>query len=286
MLIAYLLVILFGFIFFWISFYFTDFSVSLNKACLNLSPLSEFRDLYQSMVCGSKISHIQFKHSIKALGLIHLFIISGAHMRVIFIGSNKLFKNRSIYTFFVLLLYLIVGQFQISALRAFIYLTIKQLNSQYKLYWNQWDILLMSILFCLSYDLSTWASLSLILSWLACLAILYGDTIIKKSFYCFIFIFPVCSSFYPLSPITILINSTIGPLIATFIFPACILSFIIPQLTDLIDILWQMLIFIGDLFRLELNWGKLRLTQWSHNYYWSYCLFLHFFLKKLKVTQQ
>ena len=70
-----------GFIFQSIFFQFSYLSVALHEQCLLQTPPSEWPSFYKALICGQRLPSNAYLSAIKTLGLIHLFVVSGAHLQ-------------------------------------------------------------------------------------------------------------------------------------------------------------------------------------------------------------
>ena len=159
-------------------------SQKAQKLCQWATPQSPYTHQYKQMVCGIKNTDQNISKLFKKMGMFHILIISGAHL----IFLNKLLVllslNRATVGVRLLLLFLFVfqTQFQITALRAWIFLVFNFFNKKLKLFIKPTELIFLSVLFCLTISPNQYHSFSLILSWLACLGIYWGRSSISQAF--------------------------------------------------------------------------------------------------------
>ncbi len=122
-----------------------------NYLLSNLSaPSNEFIGL---LVLGDKSSCKEFYESLSELGVVHLFVISGFHLNILYRFFNKTFKLKNDYlTIFLLIPYLYLLNFSLPVLRAFLFLLLKTINEKRKLNLSNLTILLIIALGFLLYD--------------------------------------------------------------------------------------------------------------------------------------
>lgn len=254
-----------------------DWVDHFHHFCVHQAPQSEFRPLYRSMVCGAKLKNTQFKSSLQAMGLFHLFVVSGAHIGLmgfllrVFLG-RKYFKR---YGLVILLAYVFASGARPPGVRAWAFFFITQWNRSRKLYWSFSHRLYFSVLFCLTAFSFDEIQFSLPLSWSACLAQAFGKSTLSRCLLSFLILLPLMQSFYTPSPWTVLLNATLGTLIATCLFPLTVFSFFIPSTTTICDFSWRLLFELNQLIYPYLAQGPIGELKLSFFWKMTYCLCLH-----------
>jgi predicted membrane metal-binding protein len=270
-----------------ISFFFKDLSylsTVTHDFCLNKAPQSEYRIIYQAILCGRKISTSSYFAQLSTLGIVHVIVVSGAHLIILLqlIQTITLNKISKIILIFLLFLFVLCCQAQAPVFRAWIFLLIKYFSDRLKLFNSKSFNILLSVVICLSIEPANFFSLSLPMSWLACLAILKGSNIFIQSALCYIFILPLLMGFQILHPWTIAINTLITPVICLILFPMTALSFIFPPLTPFSDQIWSWLFIFSSKVSPLLKIYKVYSLQTKAFYIWLYPLIinLHFIFSK------
>lgn len=220
--------------------------------CLNLLPNNmAYRELSSALVCGQSLYNSPNLKPVKALGVIHLFVVSGFHIQLIYSWLNPAkgirSKSNQIFILSLLFAYTLACQLKPPILRAFsqIALPINKSNpSSLKI--------LITGLFLLTLAPELWLSLSLQLSWVAVLIFsqkesTYGWKLVLVYFCSLLLLSPMALA----HPLSILIGVVLTPLFATVILPLHFLALIIPQLYSLIDNFWSLLIVVAE------NWLSL-----------------------------
>lgn len=214
--------------------------------CVKMAPHSlEFQDLYQALVCGHKIETHKLKDSIRTLGLLHLFVISGTHLHFIGVFIEHFIKNKYINLFF-LFFYCLVCGLQPPVLRAFSSQLVKLLNLNYKLGYRNTQCTFLAFIILTPNCLYFKQFPSLVLSTLASICVESFSKNIKghdflKQILIYICIGVIFLPLQTLHPTTLIITYFMTPLICYVLIPISTLSFFIPQLTFYIDKFWHLL---------------------------------------------
>ncbi len=233
---------------FFLGFYFSGFfshfsylSVDLHQVCLQAAPKSEYRDLYTALICGKRINHSTYALALQNLGLVHLFVVSGAHLHFIdkMMFPLRVFTKLQWLRLPFLFLFVLTAAFPIPAFRAWLFIAINKLNQRFKLHIPKLDRLLLSVLLCLSFFPQQFVSIGLPLSWLACLGLVIGRNAFQQSACIYFLTLPLILKIQYLSPWSIIINAFMSPWVGSVLFPASLLPFFFPPLASLSDNLWE-----------------------------------------------
>lgn len=243
-----------------------------HQRCLNLTNEAEkFKFELDAIVCGHSIQASSHSFEIKKLGVIHIFVVSGAHFitlqffltgifsQVIRRSSQNSKRLRLILEHIFLGSFLLITGFCAPALRSMIQISWRSRTPSLS---SKWLILGSGLLCALLIPSSQYFSLQL--SWLCALILsIPGAKGIPGLFLKSVAVFLGCA--FLLSPLSssslmcILANLFLAPLIAFGLFPLGILAKLIPQTSLLFDSLLQFFYFIGELigpdFYLQ-SWGR------------------------------
>ena len=257
--------------------YFTNLSLEAHNFCLQSSPPSHWKSFYQAIVCGKKLQASQQWQQMRQLGMLHILIVSGAHLSFLsqtlrFLFFHHLPENLKNL---ILLGLVVVCQFQAPALRAWCYLFINGINKKKRLFLKPPALLLLTIIFCLSVNPPFFQSMSLPLTWLACLGIGLGKNSFTQSFFCFLFLQPIISQWGSPSPLTIGVNAFITPLVGMILFPASLFCFFLPFLTPLVDKLWNFLFYLAKTLSPSLTLSESQNLSEGKLWIWLYALVLN-----------
>ena len=259
---------------------FSYFSSDIHKLCLEYSPHSPFQTLYSAIVCGKKLEEPDQFLTLKQLGIIHIVIVSGAHLlflsRLLRLISFQLIPQ--IITLIILFIFVLCCQIQMPALRAWIFVITLTLSKKLKLFNSHPLNILLSILFCLTLDLQSFFKISLPLSWLASLALYIGRNSFTQSVLCYFLLLPVLFNFQFLHPWTILINAFLTPVLCFFLFPMSLLSFFFSFLIPWTDQLWEGLFKLSSILSSSMKTADIPTSTPSPLLNWLYPSLLNLFL--------
>lgn len=217
------------------------FSLDIHLTCLSLIPLSDYQEFYSALTCGLRPAASIELLNIKRLGLIHILVVSGAHLVLLSKIIDRFSSERCPFLIesFLLLLFVAACQFQNAATRAWLMHLMVHLNTKLKLNNPPALNLLVSVLFCFCLSSKNFSSLSLVLSWLACLGVMSAKSTFAQSFFCYLYLFPALLKIQVQSAWTIAINGVLTPIIAGILFPLSFFTIFFPDLTKLGDFLWR-----------------------------------------------
>jgi len=241
-------IVIFSFFFKYFFLSLTDLSGALHTACLNQTPETPYKVFYQALACGERPPSSSEILLLKQLGIIHIMVVSGFHILMLNRVFHLILRGPflSLLKPFFLFAFVMTCQFQLPVVRAWIQSLLLGLNKKCSLQIPKPLTLFLSILICLLIFPEKYASLSLPLSWVACLGIQLGRNHWSQSCFTYLLIMPVLSSFAALSPWTILINCLFAPLIGLILFPLSLLCFFISDLSFYVDHLWLALLWSGE----------------------------------------
>jgi len=170
---------------------------SLNSQCLNFTPDSLNRDVYSALICGNKLSAHEFSQNLKNLGIYHVIIVSGSHLIFLSILVEKFFsttrfRKLKFVTLPLLITYALATGAEPPVVRALLGLVIDSYQRKMKLFWNQNEVILISVIISLVLFDPWKKSYSLILSYIASVALSLSKNknLIYKNIKIFAFIMP------------------------------------------------------------------------------------------------
>ncbi len=256
-------------------------SVEFNKYCLALSPPSAHQESYQSLVCGKKLQTSALKDSLQHLGLIHLFVVSGAHLHFLSRLLEPVLKACRIpqLRLPLLLVFVATTAFPMAGLRAWIFLSLCEWSRIHNMHLSSHHCLLISVVFCLSLSPDQFASVGLPLSWMACLGLILGRQALAQSTLVYLFTFPIIATLQWLSPWSIAINTFLAPWVGSLLFPMSFLTFCIPWLQPVSDTLWSLFNALATTLAKALAASSSPPWQVSSQVLWLYCLVMHFLIQ-------
>lgn len=248
----------------------------LQERCLQQvqTGKTEFTDLYSALLCGKRLPTGEVKKTFLSLGIIHLMVISGAHL----IFLEKIWKLLPSFRFkntllgFFLLTYSMSAGLSPPVLRALFSLLLARINRECKLFWSPYVRVQISGLLCLLCQNSWFHSLSLQLSWVASMGM--SNHQLSRLHSCaltFILILPIVSQWGSLHPLSIIVNWLMTPLTSCVLLPLSLLTLPFPFLRFLTDKLWEWFLQITNLLRplmenkgVELSWSLSSFQIWIY----------------------
>ncbi|MBT4760928.1 MAG: hypothetical protein HOO06_04445 [Bdellovibrionaceae bacterium] len=270
-----------------------EFSSSLHNWCLvHTSQLGSWSFFHQSLICAKKLEAPEKKLVFLKLGLIHITVISGAHLifihKFLILTLHKLkFKNHLILS--LIGVYTLICDLSSPVLRAFIALCLKKVSKNHKFFIPLPIQILIVLLCCFILFPKLIHSKSLILSSL-CTLVIHDDFFIafnlhNKAFFkkynslckaSFIYLLssPIIIQFHFLpSPLTILFQIILAPILFLIFIPVSFLTAIIPPLHGVTDQIYDFVFLVLEQVSSYSNISAYhyKLTTPA---LWSYLLFL------------
>lgn len=144
---------------------------SFHNQCLLLAPANvKSVESLHALVCGKNFTDLAQANLLIASGLIHLFVVSGSHLKILEKIIAHVIKNQFLI-FTLLFFYCAVCKFNPPIFRSLISLMILAETQKRNLIWKVENLILISGLFCLILA-PTWTnSLSFQMSWIASLSL-------------------------------------------------------------------------------------------------------------------
>ena len=260
-----------------------------HKKCLQISSLpSGLEDIYQALLCGKRLPSGLIKETFVRNGLIHLMIVSGAHLLFL----ERIWKSfnppffPSVGVIFLLALYALTANLHPPVLRALFSFLLLKISLFHKLFWSASLITHLSGILCLVYSPSWISSPSLHLSWLASLAQNSSSSRLKKSLLTYLIIFPICNRWRFLHPFTVFVNWLVAPLIGSVLFPLSLLAVLFQPLLFITDPIWEG--FLNLLFLFQRMIPRIHLIKWhvSEQWVWVYILSVFVIIEIVSVCQR
>ena len=260
-----------------------------HKKCVQISSLqSEFRDIYRALICGKRLPEGLIKETFIRNGLIHLMVVSGAHLLFL----EKLWKNLNPPRFQtsgvigLLTLYALTANFHPPVLRALFSFLLVKISISHKLFWSSPLITHLSGILCLIHSPSWVFSPSLHLSWIASLAQNLSPVRLKKALLTYVIILPICNRWQFLHPFTIFINWILAPFIGSVLFPLSLLTVLFHPLSPMTDKLWKGIFNCLSLFQMFIP--RLHLIKWHipEKGIWIYILLVFLMIEITSVYKK
>ncbi len=202
-------------------------------------------DIYLALLCGKRLPTGATRDVFTHLGLIHLMVVSGAHLIFLERMWSKLphwpFKN--VFIAFTLIVYTLMAGLHPPVFRALISFFLHRFSNMFQLFWSPyWRIMLSGVL-SLIFNPSWVTSISLQLSLIGALGFVSSRySKFLSCVLCYILILPVLSQWTSLHPLTTGVNWIFYPIISVTLFPLSVLSFIFPFCYQITSYFWLKLI--------------------------------------------
>ena len=185
----------------------------------------------------------EIKKAFVALGIVHLMVISGAHLIFLERFWNLLptFRFKDTLLALFLLTYSLSAGLNPPVLRALFSLLLSRLNKRFKLFWSPYLRVCISCLLCLLCEASWFYSLSLQLSWIASMGMSNPHiSRLKSCTLTFLLILPVVSSWSSVHPLSIFINWLVVPFAGGILLPFSLLLIFFPFMRPFVNQLWEL----------------------------------------------
>ena len=255
--------------------FFKPLGQELNKLCLQrVGAEDTWTVVYSAIVCGERLPEGELKKTFIALGIIHLMVISGAHLIFLEKAWGLLppfrFKNSLLALF--LITYSLSAGLNPPVLRALFSLMLSRVNHELKLFWSPYLRVCLSGLLCLLCQGAWFHSLSLQLSWIASMGMSnpYFSRV-KSCIITFILILPVVSSWSSVHPFSIIINWLMVPLAGSVLLPFSLLIIPFPFIRPFVNFLWEWFLhglnFLRPLMEnqgIQLDWAFGSFGMWFY----------------------
>ena len=227
----------------------------LHQACVDRvlsSGEGLWPEVYSALLCGENLQTPRVRRVFVSVGVIHLMVISGAHL--IFIekafGCFPKFPFKNFILCVLLCLYALSAGLRPPVLRALFSLLLVYSIRRFKGFMSPYLRVQISGLLCLVCEGGWYQSLSLQLSWLASMGMCRRDfSRLKSCTLTYLLLLPIISQWGGSHPLSILVNWLVAPLASCLLLPLSFLSLLFPSFRFVTDRLWTW--FIEGLNRLQ-----------------------------------
>jgi|GEM_PF-2561998 len=261
--------------------FFTPLAERAHLFCINSLPDSAISIAeLKALVCAENFSSLSNSQFYISSGLIHLFVVSGAHLVLIETILNKI-NCHQMLIFIILVGYGFACDLNAPVTRCLIAFCLNFYLIRKNILWPAHFKLLIIGATTLSFNYSWITSLSLQMSWIAAFLVVLSETFFKqnsplfKQSLFFITLLPTVIFFQIPSPVVILLNLVLAPVLEFILFPLGLLVLFFNFLSPLFDFLIS--IFGSILQNLELDY-KIQIADLPPNlvfYNWCLILSLH-----------
>ncbi len=256
-------------------------SEGVHSLCLQWTTSeSPFDYIYQSLLCGEKLKKNDIYLVLISAGLIHLFVVSGAHILFLETLLNRLllkfmFKKLAITS--LLIIYAHICLWSPPITRALSQYILKSFNGHLKLNHSPLLILLLSIIISLCFQPAWMSSISLPLSWVASLQFISPNkSPLTTNIKIYLTMLPLTLMLTPLHPYSILFNTLFAPVVSHVLFPLTLISGAFTPLRGFCDLLWEQSLKVLSLTTQMVPSGMTDGFSISVLGAWAYAIGLHF----------
>ncbi len=225
--------------------YLANAILTLHKQCLVIAPDIHQKPLIQALLCGRSLAKGPLYSALQSTGLLHLIVVSGAHLVFIEQNINFLCRKLKLLEYFrlpLLVAFSFATNFQPPIARALCFRLFRKLSRSLGL--NHPPLLssLLSGLVLLAFIPQWSQSYSFHLSWVAQLALLLGSE--KKSrfqqFAIYFLLLPLLIPLGPPHPFSIFLNLLVTPLIGFLLIPAALFACLLfPLWPSSVEFIWR-----------------------------------------------
>jgi hypothetical protein len=205
------------------------------KFCTSLLPESSHPSLYAALICGSFVTDENARRLFLDTGLIHILVVSGAHLSFL---ENRIAFLPASFRIFALGVYCWCTGFGAPVTKALVRRLLEAKLAP--LGWTGVQCEAAAVVLLL-WMIPEWlVSRSFLMSWMCALAFSLPPIlpIFDKCAKAYVLLF----AFVAASPLTILWNAALAPLIGEVLFPLCLLVIPFPFLVPLTDRMWTALL--------------------------------------------
>ncbi|HVK62634.1 MAG TPA: ComEC/Rec2 family competence protein [Bdellovibrionales bacterium] len=240
-----------------------DFSASLieplHQQCLSSCPQSRHFEMYAAIVCGSSLESDFTRDAFARTGLIHLLVVSGSHLvfledllRLI-LPVRRFPRSSSAAIGLVLIGFALVTRLQPPVLRACFAWLAGVVSETFILNWSRLVVLSVSGASTLFFCRTRGEVLSLGLSWAASMALhlvsIHRRTgsvslWLKTHITAYSLLWIPLATITVAHPVSILCNLLLGPIIGLVLFPVSVTAIIVPIVSTISDVLWDITLFV------------------------------------------
>lgn len=263
-----------------------------HNYCLNIVPDEiQYKAEISALVCAQNFSKLSESNLYITSGLIHLFVVSGAHLIVL----ESLLKKLKINDQFILIILIIYGfacDLNAPIVRSLIAYILNYTLNRKKIIWPAHFKLFIVGTLTIGLNPAWISSLSLQMSWIAAFMVMLGEVFFKSASVVFkqsLFFFsllPTFVFFQVPSPVIILVNLILAPALELILFPLGLLTFLFNFLSPLFDALIDLFKYTLSLLELDYHFQLATIPSEMKMYNWCLIFSLHFIFHIIYVQKK
>ena len=257
----------------------------LHEWCMNrVRQHADQTDIHLALICGERLPFGSMKQTFIEVGLIHLMVVSGAHLLFLEKMMNVLprWPLKTIFVLCVLVTYALIAELHPPIVRALISISLHKLSRQLQMHWSSRWVVMFSGILSVVIQPQWIQSMSLQLSWIGALA--FASTPAKKitimaPIMSYLLLLPMISQWNMLHPLSIGVNWVLFPVLSITLFPLSVFSFLFPVFYTVTDPLWSLLIHTLTWIQPFLQQIPFYIHPIPNAFRWVYIGFIFFFLQ-------
>ncbi|MBY0554181.1 ComEC/Rec2 family competence protein [bacterium] len=263
----------------------SDVTKKSHQFCIsNLPENSPSIAELKALVCAENFTNLNDSQFYISSGLIHLFVVSGAHLIVIenfLLKASHRYKLPALVILVTLTLYAFACGLSAPVVRCLIAFTLSYYLRSKNIYWPAHLRLLVIGILTLVFNFQWVSSLGLQMSWIAAFLVALGahffedrSLIFKQSLFYFALL-PSITFFQTPSPVVILCNVLLAPVLELILFPLGLMVWFFNFLHPVFDHLIGVLKLIISTFEIEFRIQSQSFPPQLIFYNWVFIFLLH-----------
>jgi predicted membrane metal-binding protein len=275
---------------------FSDVAKKSHDFCiLNLPKNSEAYAELKALVCAESFSNLSDSQLYISSGLIHLFVVSGAHFILIesaLMKLSKYFKIRPSFILIVLCIYALACGLNAPVVRCLIAFALSQYLQSKNIFWPAHFKLLIIGTLTLCFNYQWISSLGLQMSWIAAFIVMLtghffkNTSLLLKQGLFYVALLPSIVFFQVPSPTVILFNILLAPILELLLFPLGILVWFFNFLHPLFDFLIFIFKLLIKKFEIDFQFQNEAIPSTLVFYNWLFIFALHALFHIIYINQK
>lgn len=220
----------------------------IHSACLAHLTGTEHRELYQAMVCGSKVHNLSISEPLKALGLYTILSSSGSHLlffehcirSIIWRIEENSQRNYRIFFWPMAILFATINLFNAIVVRATLLLLLRDCNRALKLNWTETQLITTAGLCSMPFCRGPTQVSGLLVGWSASLALAAfgrkrGVGRLNRQLRLYLLLVPVLIPFSVPHPLAIIAQLLLVPAVGIALMGASLTLVVTPRAGPIVD---------------------------------------------------
>ncbi|MEQ1722328.1 MAG: ComEC/Rec2 family competence protein [Pseudobdellovibrio sp.] len=275
---------------------FSDVAKKSHNFCIINLPEKSFAIAeLKALVCAESFSNLSDSQLYISSGLIHLFVVSGAHLILIesaLMQLSKYFKINSVFIFSVLCLYGLACGLNAPVVRCLIAFALSSYLQSKNIFWPAHFKLLIIGALTLCFNYQWVSSLGLQMSWIAAFIVMLtghffkNTSLLLKQGLFYLALLPSVVFFQVPSPTVILFNILLAPILEFILFPLGILVWFFNFLHPVFDFLIYIFKLLIEKLEIDFQIQNQTLPSTLVFYNWLFIFGLHALFHIIYINQK